>query len=74
MNTKVTFDTQPKNIVYVKPIATSELPPELQEQAEGHDQLYAVHDAEGAPIALVADAQMAFALARENDLAPVRVH
>jgi len=37
-------------------------------------QLYAVHDAEGEQLALVADRRMAFVLARQNDLSPVTVH
>lgn len=69
------FDSEPKsNIVYVKTIDVSDLPQDVQEQAEGLDQLYAVHDAQGTQIALVADRKMAFVLARQNDLAPQAVH
>ncbi len=69
------FDAEPKsNIVYVKTIEVSDLPEEVQEQAEGLEQLYAVHDAQGTQIALVADRKMAFVLARQNDLAPQAVH
>ncbi|MCR8826157.1 DUF1150 domain-containing protein [Pseudosulfitobacter koreensis] len=69
------FDSEPKsNIVYVKTIDVSDLPRDVQEQAEGLDQLYAVHDAQGTQIALVADRKMAFVLARQNDLAPQAVH
>ncbi|UOA28066.1 DUF1150 family protein [Pseudosulfitobacter sp. DSM 107133] len=69
------FDTEPKsNIVYVKTIDVSDLPQDVQEQAEGLDHLYAVHDAQGTQIALVADRKMAFVLARQNDLAPQAVH
>ncbi len=69
------FETEPKsNIVYVKTIDVSDLPEEVQEQAEGLEHLYAVHDAQGTQIALVADRKMAFVLARQNDLAPQAVH
>ncbi|WP_339769862.1 DUF1150 family protein [uncultured Pseudosulfitobacter sp.] len=69
------FETDPKsNIVYVKTIDVSDLPEEVQEQAEGLEHLYAVHDAQGTQIALVADRKMAFVLARQNDLAPQAVH
>ncbi|KEJ96623.1 DUF1150 family protein [Pseudosulfitobacter pseudonitzschiae] len=69
------FDTEPKsNIVYVKTIDVSDLPQDVQEQAEGLEHLYAVHDAQGTQLALVADRKMAFVLARQNDLAPQAVH
>ena len=60
--------------VYVKTIAVSDLPQEVQDQAEGLDQLYAVHDAKGQQLALVGDRKLAFTLARQHDYAPVMVH
>ena len=60
--------------VYVKSIAVSDLPQEVQEQAEGLDQIYAVHDAEGQQLALVGNRKLAFTLARQHDYAPVMVH
>ena len=75
MNTQ--FNGLPKtdaSIVYVRPVLVADLPDEVREQAEGLTTLYAVHDAEGERLALVADKGMAFALARQNDLAPVSVH
>jgi hypothetical protein len=74
MNAQVSFGADLSNIVYVKPVATADLPPEVQEQAQGRETLYAVHNADGEQLALVAEAAMAFALARQNDLAPVQVH
>lgn len=62
------------NIVYVRPVAVRELPQEVQEQAKGVETLFAVHSAEGERLALVKNRKIAFALARENDLAPVNVH
>ena len=61
-------------IVYVRPVAVSELPDDIQAQAEGLTNLYAVHNADGERIALVRDRRLAFVLARQNDLAPVNVH
>ncbi|MBI1171730.1 DUF1150 family protein [bacterium] len=61
-------------IVYVRPVQVADLPAELQAQAEGFETLYAVHRPDGARLALVADRGLAFALARQNDLAPVSVH
>jgi hypothetical protein len=61
-------------IVYVRPVLVSDLPAELQAQVEGLETLYAVHRPDGARLALVADRNLAFALARQNDMAPVSVH
>jgi hypothetical protein len=75
MNTP--FDRVPglrDRIVYVRAVEVADLPSELQEQAEGLTQIYAVHRGNGDRLALVADKSLAFALAREHDLAPVSVH
>lgn len=61
-------------IVYVRSIAVCDLPADVQDAAEGAVELYAVHNADGERLALVRDRTMAFALARQNDLAPVNVH
>jgi hypothetical protein len=67
--------TQPADrIVYVRSVEVADLPSELQEQAEGLTQIFAVHRGNGERLALVADKRMAFALAREHDFAPVSVH
>ncbi len=63
-----------ERIVYVRAIAVADLPDEIQEQASGIETVYAVHDAKGARLALVANRELAFSLARENDMAPVNVH
>ena len=60
--------------VYVKPIAVTDLPREVRDQAEGLELLYAVHDAQGQQLALVGDRKLAFVLARQHDYAPVMVH
>ena len=61
-------------IVYVRPVLVADLPSELQEQAEGFETIYAVHRPNGERVALVADRKLAFALARQHDMAPVWVH
>jgi hypothetical protein len=61
-------------IVYVRPVAVADLPAELREQAMGAETVYAVHRPDGARLALVRDRALAFALARQNDMAPVNVH
>ncbi|MEM1386008.1 MAG: DUF1150 family protein [Pseudomonadota bacterium] len=75
MNAEFKFESQiDANIVYVRPVLVSELPREVQAQADGIETLFAVHNAEGERLALVRDRGMAFMLARQNDLAPVNVH
>ena len=61
-------------IVYIREVAVEELPEEVKAQLSGETSLYAVHDAEGARLALVRDRKLAFLLARQNDMAPVSVH
>ena len=73
----VKFDGIPEGetrIVYVRPVRVDDLPPEVQAQVGGLKTVYAVHDAGGDRLALVRDRRLAFALARQNDMAPVNVH
>lgn len=65
---------QADRTVYVKTIAVTDLPREVRDQAEGLEQLYAVHNANGQQLALVGDRKLAFDLAREHNYAPVLVH
>lgn len=75
MNTKFDFGTEVANsTVYIRRVAVNSLPQEVREQVDGIENLYAVHDAEGARLALVKDRGLAFMLARENELTPVSVH
>lgn len=75
MNTPYQFDQIDENrIVYVRPVAVADLPDDVREQAQGIERLFAVHSADGERLALVRDRNLAFILARQNDLAPVNVH
>ncbi len=74
METPFDFGAEQGRTVYVKAVAVADLPDEGQQQAQGHDQLYAVHTSDGEQLALVADRRMAFILARQNDYRPVAVH
>lgn len=58
-------------IVYVREADREELPDHLK-SAPG--KIFSVHDPSGNCIALTQDRQVAFALARRNDLVPVSVH
>jgi hypothetical protein len=74
MNTPFQFNDDIQRIVYVKTVEVADLPDELRAEAGEHRHLYAVHDADGQQLALVANRRLAFALARQNDMAPVAVH
>ena len=75
MHTPYDFDDNDQDrIVYIRAVNVAELPDEVKAQAEGRDQVYAVHNADGERLALVADRKMAFILARQNDFSPVTVH
>lgn len=75
MDTKYELkDLGEDRIVYVRPVAVADLPAEVRGQAEGRKQIYAVHNAAGERLALVADEATAFFLARENDYSAVHVH
>lgn len=75
MDMKWNFGTQAGDqIVYVRAVAVADLPSEVRAQAGGFKTLWAVHDADGQRLALVADRGLAFVLARQNDKAPVSTH
>lgn len=75
MNTPYQFDAfDEERMVYVRPVEAADLPDDVQKHVGKSGQLFAVHNAEGERLALVRDRRMAFALARQNDLAPVNVH
>ncbi|WIY23423.1 DUF1150 family protein [Parasedimentitalea psychrophila] len=59
---------------YVKTVDVADLPEEMQKGGKGRSHLYALHDAEGKQLAVVAERHMAFVLARQNDYVPVPVH
>lgn len=74
MNTRYDLSAFGKNVVYVKTVAVSDLPEDVRKEAGDRDKLFAVHNAEGEQLALVADRQLAFVLARQHDMSPVTVH
>jgi len=61
-------------VVYVKEVATQDLPQEIREILASQNKVYAVHSEAGERLALVRDRKLAFILARQNDLTPVTVH
>lgn len=71
---ETTEAVEAERIVYVRPVRSDDLPEDLRAQAEGLDDLHAVHAPDGKRLALVRDRKLAFALARQNNFAPVSVH
>ena len=70
-NSEILID---ERVVYVRPVSTAILPDDVREELGNIDEVYAVHSAAGERLALVAERDMAFVLARQNDLSPVAVH
>ena len=66
------FDTD--NLVYIKIVAVTELPLDLQRQVGPYKTLYAVHKADGERVAVVENRALAYSLARDNDLTPMTLH
>lgn len=64
---------QGKGFVYVRSVAKADLDPEI-ETPDGVETFYALHDAGGRRIALFDDRDLAFAVAKSNDLHAVSVH
>ena len=60
--------------VYVRSVNVDELPDEVLAQTDGITELYAVYSADGERLALVKERELAFVLARQNDMTPVTVH
>lgn len=75
MQSKFDFETPGEDrMVYVREIAVTDLPMDVQAQVEGVETLYAVHGADGERLAVVKERTLAFDLARQHDYAPVTVH
>ncbi|MEO0358028.1 MAG: DUF1150 family protein [Pseudomonadota bacterium] len=74
MNSKTDFTAHQDRVVYVKPVDVADLPDEVQQEAGELDQLFALHDADGEQLALVANRNLAYDLARQNDMVPLTLH
>lgn len=61
-------------IVYIREVAAADLPPEVQDQLEGTARIFSLNRPDGERVALVSGRELAFAVALQNDLAPVSVH
>ncbi|MBM3606373.1 MAG: DUF1150 family protein [Alphaproteobacteria bacterium] len=75
MNSTFNFgDSDNAQTVYIRPVSTDTLPDDIRKQLPGVETMYAVHGTDGARLALVQDRNLAFVLARQNELRPVSVH
>lgn len=74
MNTKFNLDALGERVVYVKSVPVADLPAEIREKAGPVERLFALHDADGQQLALVANRTLAYVLARQHDMTPVTVH
>lgn len=78
MTAQLDINDNAGRIVYVKPVAIADLPEDMQDQIEEQTGItgtvYSVHAADGQQLALVADRNLAFQLAREYDYSAVAVH
>ena len=68
------FEHKEDRIVYVRSVDAEDLPDDIRAQIPEDTILYAVHNSNGQRLAIVEKRDMAFALARQNDLSPVMVH
>ena len=68
------FKHKEDRIVYVRSVDAEDLPDVIRAQIPKDTMLYAVHNSNGERLAIVDKRDMAFVLARQNDLSPVMVH
>ena len=76
MESKINIDAlTDERMVYIREIDIAELPADMRAEVKDAEHLYAVHAAaDGERLAVVKDRGLAYALARQNDYAPVTVH
>jgi hypothetical protein len=63
----------PDQLVYVREVRDGELPDSITPPPTGA-RIFAIHDSNGARLALTDDRTLAFRLAREHDRTPLSVH
>ena len=74
MFTKNDLQVLGQNIVYLKPVATADLPDDVRAQAGDLKTLFAVHNTMGEQVALVANEGIATHLAAEHHMQLVTLH
>ena len=74
MYTKRQFKKLGPQFIYMKPVATADLPAEVQEEAGEIEVLFAVHNTKGEQVAVVADPAVASHLADQHQMQLVTLH
>ena len=75
MNVKFDFPIQfSDRTVYVRPVDRDNLPEDVRAHVTPGKPVYGIHAADGQCLALAKDRNVAFAIARGNEMAPVSVH
>ncbi len=62
------------NMIYLKPIDIADLPEDVRVDAGNLDEVFAVHNAKGERVALVATEAIASDLAAQNNMQVVSIH
>ena len=74
MYSKRAFKQWVKNRIYMKAVATADMPAEVQAEAGEIDTLFALHNTKGEQVAIVADPIVASHLASEHKMQLVTLH
>lgn len=74
MHTKHELKALAGKSIYLKPVDVADLPADVQAEAGSLDALFAVHNAQGEQVALVASPDVASHLADANALTLVALH
>lgn len=74
IQTDPTEQSPEQKIVYIREVAVVDLPKEVREQAAGLETLFAIGGENGEQLALVRNRELAFVVARQNDMRPHSVH
>ena len=74
MNVKFNFDHENvERVVYVRAVDVSELPEDVRAQISEDENIYAIHSEDGEQLALAKDREIAFAIARTNELSLIHI-
>lgn len=74
MYTKREFKKLGANFIYMKPVATADMPQEVRDEAGDAKTLFALHNTKGEQVALVANPAVASHLASEHQMQLVTLH
>lgn len=74
MQAKMKFPELTGSSIYLKPVDVADLPADVQEEAGALESLFAVHNADGEQLALVASPLVASHLADMNNMTLVALH